>query len=120
MAIYLLFSAFTSRSTLLLANNTASVIVFINICMFVSEALNKTELDVYLTSGGVLVDNKQYPWQFIFFHTFSKSYYKRKAYLSSVLLQKAFRCKKNCIKTLSARRNISYTQLNTNIFSFLV
>jgi hypothetical protein len=29
--------------------------------MFVSEALNKTELDVYLTSGGVLVDNKQYP-----------------------------------------------------------
>jgi hypothetical protein len=59
MAIYLPFSALTSKPTSLLVNNRASVILFINLCMYVIEALNKTELEVYLISGGVLVDNKK-------------------------------------------------------------
>jgi hypothetical protein len=37
------------------------VLFFINICMFVSEALNKTGLHVYLTPGGVLMDKNQDP-----------------------------------------------------------
>jgi len=61
MAIYLVPSALTSRSTSIPANNTASLLFCINICMFVSEALNKTELHVYLTAGGVLVDKHQDP-----------------------------------------------------------
>jgi len=61
MAIYLLPSALTSRSTSIPANNTASLLFCINICMFVSEALNKTGLHVYLTSSGVLVGKNQDP-----------------------------------------------------------
>jgi hypothetical protein len=57
MAIYLI----SATLTYLQANNTASLLFFINVCKFVSEALNKTRLHVYLTSGGVLVDKHQDP-----------------------------------------------------------
>jgi len=47
--------------------------------MFVSEALNRTGLHVYLTSGGVLLDKNRDSLKFITFFTFFEKLVKQES-----------------------------------------
>ena len=75
--------------------------------MFVSEALNRTGLHVYLTSGGVLLDKNRDSLKFITFFTFFRKISKTGKHICPVPLFKSRLSVKNCIKILSARGNIS-------------